>query len=79
MNFNAVASSSDVILQANLESVIPLKESFAGIATFSTTDNRLRIPSLEVNLGGTVSEVSNVVFALSNTEPVQFTLESFDQ
>jgi hypothetical protein len=79
MNFNAVASSSNLILQANLESVIPLKESFADIATFSSADNRLRIPSLEVNLGETVSVVSNVVFVLSNTEPVQFTLESFDQ
>ena len=77
MNFNTVASESDLVIQANLESVIPRRD-FAGIATYSTTDNRLRIPSLEVNLGEQVLVAANVVFVLSDTDPLRLTLESFD-
>lgn len=77
MNFNVVPHPSQVIIQANVHSVIPRRDTFDGIARFSTTDTRLRIPSLEVNLNGTVSLVSNVVFVLSNPEMLQFTLESF--
>ena len=79
MNFNIVPSESGVTLKANLESIIPRRESFSGIATFSSSDNRLRIPTLEVNLGGVVSLVSNVVFILSDPINFLFTLESFDQ
>lgn len=79
MNFSVVPHVSQVIIQANVESVIPRRETFDGIATYSTTDNRLRIPTLEANLNGTVSLVNNVVFVLSNAELLQFTLESFDQ
>ncbi|MDA1369421.1 MAG: peptidylprolyl isomerase [Proteobacteria bacterium] len=78
MNFNLVPSEPEVTIEANLESIIPIRESFPGIATFSTTDNRFRIPSLEVNLAGTVSVVTNVVFVLSDAVLGRFTLESFD-
>lgn len=79
LNFNTVDSTSEVIIEANLESVIPRKESFDGIASFSTADSRLRIPSLEVNLNGSVSLISNVVFVLSDPALSRFTLESYDQ
>lgn len=79
MNFNTVASLTDVIIEANLVSVIPRKESFDGIATYSTTDTRLRIPSLEVNLNGSVSVINNVVFVLSDVALSRFTLESYDE
>lgn len=79
MNFNSVPAGDDVVIQANLESVIPRRGPLEGVATFSSADGRLRIPSLEVNMDGNVIIVSNVVFALTNTSPVQFTLESFQQ
>ena len=79
MNFNTVPAAGDVVIQANLESVIPRRGPVDGIATFSTNDNRLRIPSLEVSSNGQAFLVSNVVFVLSNTSPVQFTLESYQQ
>jgi len=68
-----------VVVKANLDSIIPRQASLPEIATFSTSDNRLRIPSLEVNLDGAVSLVSNVVFVLSDAANFLFTLESFDQ
>lgn len=79
LNFSTVDSMSEVIIEANLESVIPRKGNFDGMATFSTSDSRLRIPELEVNLNGSVSVISNVVFVLSDAARSQFTLESYDQ
>ncbi len=79
LNFNTVASDPEVILQANVNSIIPKRDTFAGIATYSTADNRLRIPSLEVNQNGSVQLLSNVVFVLSDPVLSHFTLESYDQ
>lgn len=79
MNFTAVADSPNVIIRANAESVIPRRESFDGIAEYSTVDGRLRIPSLEVNLNGSVTVANNVVFVLTDAATASFTLESFDQ
>lgn len=79
LNFDTIASDPEVVLQANTKSIIPRKETFPDIATYSTSDNRLRIPSLEVNQNGNVFLLNNVVFVLSNTELSQFTLESYEQ
>lgn len=79
MNFNAVASSPNVVIRANVESVIQRRDSFDGIAEYSTVDGRLRIPLLEVNLNGSVTVVTNVVFVLTDAVTASFTLESFDQ
>lgn len=79
MNFSAVASSPNVVIRANAESVIPRRDSFDGIAEYSTVDGRLRIPALEVNLNGSVTVVTNVVFVLTDAATASFTLESFDQ
>ena len=79
LNFNAIQPSENFIIQANLESIIPRRGPVEGVASFSSVDKRLRIPSLEVNVNGDVVVVQNVVFVLTNTSPVQFTLESFQQ
>ena len=79
MNFNVVSSEYEVVIKANLDSVIPRQAGLPGIATFFTSDNRLRIPTLEVNLDGAVSLVTNVVVILSDAVNFLFTLESFDQ
>lgn len=79
LNFNTVATDPQVVIQANTHSIIPRKETFPDIASYSTSDNRLRIPSLEVNQNGSVFLLSNVVFVLSDAERSQFTLESYDQ
>ncbi|MBL4580955.1 MAG: peptidylprolyl isomerase [Gammaproteobacteria bacterium] len=79
MNFNVVATSPNVVIRANAESAIPRRDSFAGIAEYSTVDGRLRIPSLEVNVSGSISVATNVVFVLTDAATASFTLESFDQ
>lgn len=79
LNFNSVPGEGDLVLRANLESIIPRRDSFEGIATYSTTDNRLRIPVLEVNQNGSVFLIRNVVFALTDAEQSLFTIESYEQ
>ena len=79
MNFNVVPHPTQLIIQANRESVIRRRDAFEGIATYSSADTRLRIPVLEANLNGQIRLVNNVVFVLSNQELLQFTLESFAQ
>ena len=79
LNFNVSSDSPDLVLRANMESVIPRRDSFDGIATYSTSDEKLRIPVLEVNNFGEVTLVNNVVFARSSSDPEIFVLESYDQ
>jgi peptidyl-prolyl cis-trans isomerase A (cyclophilin A) len=79
MNFNISETFPNIVIRANPESVIPRKESFDGIAEYSTVDGRLRIPALEVNLNGSVTVATNVVFVLTDAATASFTLESFDQ
>ena len=79
LNLNLVADSPDVVFQVNSESVITRHESFDGIATYSSSDEKLRIPTLEVNNGGNVSLINNVIFARSSSNPEQFVLESYTE
>jgi peptidyl-prolyl cis-trans isomerase A (cyclophilin A) len=79
LSLDTVASVTGLVIQADLFSVIPRRDAYEGIATFSSTDNRLRIPNLEVHFNGIVSVVNNVVFVLSDADNSRFTLESYDQ
>lgn len=79
LNFNAVSTLGDFVLQLNPSSVIPRRDSFDGIATFSSTDNRLRIPTLEVNDRGVVTVINDVVLVLTDPNSLRFSLESFAQ
>lgn len=79
LNMNVVEGVEPLTLEVNAESIIPRRE-FEGMATYSTSDNRLRIPTLEVNLGpGQVILVNDVVFARSLSDPPRLVLESFAQ
>ena len=77
VNLSLVPSEPGIVFQVNPASVVRLAQSFDGIATYSTADNRLRLPSLEVSIQGTISMAFNVVFVLSDAVNLRFTLESF--
>lgn len=79
LNFNVSSESPELVIKANMESIIPRRDTFDGIATYSSADQKLRIPTLEVNNHGVVSLVNNVVFARSSSDPEAFVLESYDQ
>jgi peptidyl-prolyl cis-trans isomerase A (cyclophilin A) len=79
LNFSSVASDLGFVIQANQESVIPRQAAFDGIATFDSNVGRFTIPSLEVNLNGSVSVISNVVFKLIDPARARFLLDSYEQ
>lgn len=79
LNFSTITAADQVIIQANPLSIIPKRDSFEGIASYSTADGRLSIPALEVFDGNQVSVLNDVVFVLTDPATNQFTLESFGQ
>ena len=79
LNFSTVSTANEVIVEVDAKSIISKKDSFDGIASYTTSDGRLTIPSLEVFDGSSISVLSNVVFVLSNPASNQFILESFDE
>ena len=50
-----------------------------GSAQFLNSANELHVPSLELNMNGDVSIISNVVLQLSDADSWTFTLKSYDQ
>ncbi len=68
-----------IVFKLNADSLVDLGISPDDRATFSSDDNRLRIPYLELNNNGNVSAITNVVFVLSDATNWLFTLESYDQ
>lgn len=79
LNFSTVSTANEVIIAVDAKSIISKRDSFDGIASYTTADGRLTIPSLEVFDGTTATVLSNVVFVLSGPTGDQFVLESFDQ
>lgn len=79
LNFSTVSTTNEVIIQVDAKSIISKRDSFDGIASYTTADGRLTIPSLEVFDGSSTIVLSNVVFVLSDPANNQFVLESFDQ
>ncbi len=79
LSMSLQTSRPGVVFRLNADSMITLAIKPVGAATFVTADNKLRIPSMEVNNNGNILVYRNVVLALSNAQAWEFTLESFEQ
>ena len=79
MNFSVVQSEEDLVIQVNADSVMRRRGPVEGVASFNSANGEFRIPLLEVNSGNGVTVARNVIFTLTKTSPVQFTLKSFEQ
>ncbi len=79
LNLQLVADSPNIVFELNQSSMVPLAVKPTGMSTFSSSDNRLRIPVIELNNNGAVAQITNAVFVLSNPALLRFTLESYDQ
>ncbi len=79
LNLSLVEDQPEVKFRLNGDSLVRLGNKPDDRATFSDTDNRLRIPSLELNMNGNISVIRNVVLRLSDASNWIFTLESYDQ
>jgi peptidyl-prolyl cis-trans isomerase A (cyclophilin A) len=79
LNMSLIEDGANIVFQVNSDSIIKLRSAPAGTATYSTSDNRLRFPSIEANLNGSVQTITNVVMVLSDLDDLILTLESFDE
>ena len=79
MNFSVVQSDKDLVIQVNSDSVMRRRGPVEGVASFNSSNGEFEIPLLEVNSGNGVLVARNVIFKLTNTSPVEFTLKSFEQ
>lgn len=77
-NFSLVEDGERFVVELNADSVIKVRSLPEGSATFSTSDNRLRIPALEVNQNGVAELVNNVVFVRESLDNFRFVLESYE-
>lgn len=79
LSLKLVPDRPNVVFRLEPDSMIDLELKPAGVSTFATSDNRLRIPYLEVNNNGSVGSLTNVVLVLSDAANWEFTLESYQQ
>mgnify|MGYP003108922074 CR=1 FL=1 len=79
LNLSLIEEQPEIKFRLNADSLVLLSNKPDGHATFSATDNKLLIPTLELNMNGNVSIISNVVLRLSDASNWVFTLESYDQ
>jgi len=79
LNLTLVEEQPEIKFRLNADSLVLLGNRPDGHAKFSDADNRLRIPSLELNMNGNTSIISNVVLRLSDASNWVFTLETYDQ
>lgn len=79
LNMRLIASDPEIIFEVNRDTMVPLAIDPEGAALFSNEDNRLRIPVVELNMDGNISQISNVVLVLTDVENLRFKLESFDE
>ncbi|PCH61998.1 MAG: peptidylprolyl isomerase [SAR86 cluster bacterium] len=79
LNMNLTSTANGDVFEVNLESIIPIQTAPEGVATYSSADMRLRIPTLEANIDGGVQIVTNVVLIRTSPDSTSFSLESYDQ
>ncbi|MBU2097629.1 MAG: peptidylprolyl isomerase [Gammaproteobacteria bacterium] len=79
LTMRVVEDTTQTIFQIDPQSIIPLAIAPEGMATFSDADQRLRIPSVEVNNNGQVSVLNNVVLRMIDAGTLRLVLESFEQ
>ena len=79
LHMSLLTDRPGVVLRLLPDTMIALAIKPIGAATFTAADNKIRIPSLEVNNNGNVVIYKNVVLRLSNAQAWEFTLESFEQ
>lgn len=79
LNLSLIDDQNGIRFRLNPDSMVALAIAPDGRATFSSSDNRLRIPQLELNNNGETRLIRNVVLALQDAASWIFVLESYDE
>jgi peptidyl-prolyl cis-trans isomerase A (cyclophilin A) len=77
LNLKQSSGGNNPTFQVIRNSVIKLRDRYNEMATYSSTNNLLTIPELEVNIGGSAIVVRNVVLRLTDINNLLFTLVSY--
>ena len=72
-----IEDAAQTVFQIEPRSIIPLAISPAGMGSYTDSDQRLRIPQVELNRTGQVSVINNVVMRLIDPIRLRFAIESF--
>ncbi|TFH71476.1 hypothetical protein E3V39_13325 [Gammaproteobacteria bacterium LSUCC0112] len=73
-----VEDGAQIVFQVDPRSMIPLAITPAGMASYADSDQRLRIPQVELNQNGQVSHINNVVMRLIDAANLRFVVESYE-
>jgi peptidyl-prolyl cis-trans isomerase A (cyclophilin A) len=73
-----IEDAAQTVFQVEPRSIIPLAISPAGMGSYTDSDQRLRIPQVELNRNGQVSVINNVVMRLIDPVRLRFAIESFE-
>lgn len=73
-----VESETDIVFEVDPRSMVDLEIEPAALASYSSDDQRLRIPQVEVNDNGSISVLNNVVLRLLDEARLRFVLESYE-
>lgn len=70
-----IQTNPEIIFELDLTSITPLHTGTATVATFSSLNGILKIPSVMINAS---TVISNVTMKLTHAESYQFTLQSYE-
>lgn len=73
-----VEDGAQIAFEVDPRSLIPLAISPEGMASYTESDQRLRIPQVELNQNGQVSHINNVVMRLIDAASLRFVIESYE-
>lgn len=76
LNFSLLTDRDDIVFKLNMDSLVALQAIPDGAASFSLEDNRLRIPTIELNNNGNIVVATDAVLLLTDADNFEFTLES---
>jgi len=78
LQFNLVQDTGEIIFALDTTNMVPLEITPEGMADYLPGEQKVAIPSVEVNNNGSVSVLNNVVLRMIDESQMRFVLESYE-
>jgi len=78
LQFNLVQDTGEIIFALDTTNMVPLEITPEGMANYLPGEQKVAIPSVEVNNNGSVSVLNNVVLRMIDESQMRFVLESYE-
>lgn len=79
LNMHLFSDGPELLFDIIPSSIVPLAAAPEGRGVFDETDQRLRLPQVELNDNGQVSVINNVVMRLTDAAQLRFVVESYEE